>query len=70
MRRLVRSKGYGRVRFALGFLYVAFGTLIIAKVLSGWGLRLETLAGLVLGAAMIGLGVLRIRAGWPTEPVR
>ncbi len=70
MKRLVSSKGYARVRFALGFLYVAFGVLIIAQMMHGVGLRLEALPGLALGAAMIGLGALRIRAGWPAESAR
>jgi hypothetical protein len=70
MRRLVRSKGYARVRFALGFLYIGFGALIIAQMLHGVGPRFEAVPGLVLGAAMIGLGALRVRAGWPTESAR
>jgi hypothetical protein len=70
MKRLVRSKGYARVRFSLGFLYVGFGALIIAQMLRGVGLRFEALPGLVLGAAMIGLGGMRIRAGWPSEPTQ
>jgi hypothetical protein len=67
MRRLVRTKGYARVRFSLGFLYIGFGALIIAQMLHGVGLRFEAVPGLALGAAMIGLGVMRIRAGWPSE---
>jgi hypothetical protein len=67
VKQLTRSTGYARVRFALGFLYCGFGAVIIVQMLHGVGPRFPALPGIVLGAAMIGLGVLRIRAGWPTE---
>jgi hypothetical protein len=67
MRRFVRSKGYARVRFAFGFLYIVFGALIIAQMVHSVGLHLEALPGLALGAALIGLGALRVRGGWPAE---
>lgn len=65
MRTFTRSTGYARVRFGLGFLYVGCGAVIVVQMLHGIGLRFPALPGLVLGAAMIGLGVLRLRGGWP-----
>jgi hypothetical protein len=65
-----RNLGYERVRFALGFLYAGFGALIIAQMLHLVGLRAEAIPGFALGAAMIGLGVLRVRRGWPRELAR
>lgn len=70
MRSFVRSTGYARVRFGLGFLYVACGAVIIVQMLHGVGLRFTAAPGLVLGAAMIGLGALRLRGGWPREHAR
>jgi len=62
---MIQSPGYARVRFGLGFLYVGFGALILVQMLHGVGPRLEAIPGCVLGVAMIGLGLLRIRGGFP-----
>lgn len=47
------------VRGVLGVALVICGTIIIVRV-AGLGLRFESLPGLVLGAAMIALGVHRL----------
>jgi hypothetical protein len=65
-----RSLGYARVRFALGLLYIGFGILIMGQMVRGSGLHSQAIPGLVLGAAMIGLGFLRVRGGWPKEAAR
>lgn len=63
MRNTLRgSPAYGRIRGALGALYIVLGGTVIAQMLHGVGLRFEAMPGLVFGAAMIGLGVLRLRS--------
>ncbi|MFN2462084.1 MAG: hypothetical protein ABR591_15630 [Candidatus Velthaea sp.] len=64
MKAFVRSDAYAKTKFALGFFYIVFGAIVIVQMLHGVGLRLEALSGLVLGAALIGLGAVRIRAGF------
>ncbi len=55
------------LRVGFYVLYVALGTIILVRVLA-YGVRMETLTGIVLGALLIALGayrltqVLRIRA--------
>lgn len=66
MRSFIRSPGYARVKYLLGFGYIAFGLAIIAQILHGIGPRFEALPGLALGVALIALGTTRVRAGFPT----
>lgn len=47
------------VRAVLAVLMIALGATIVVRLFA-FGLRLETMAGLVLGAAMIALGVHRL----------
>ena len=47
------------VRAVLAVLMIGLGATIVVRLLA-FGLRLETAAGLVLGAAMIALGVHRL----------
>lgn len=55
------------VRGAFYVLFVALGAIILVRVLA-YGVRMETLTGIVLGVALIALGlyrltqILRIRA--------
>ena len=47
------------VRTALAALMIVVGAVVLVRVF-GYGLRVETLPGIVLGGAMIALGVHRI----------
>ena len=51
------------LRAALAIALTACGCIILVRV-GAFGVRLETLPGLVLGAAMIALGVHRMRLIW------
>lgn len=63
MKRSLRSSPtYTRIRAGLGVVYVALGAIVILQMLHGVGLRFEAVPGLVFGAAMIGLGTLRLRS--------
>jgi hypothetical protein len=57
------NRNYIRVRGVLGVLYVLLGVVIAGQLLAR-GLRFETVVGLIFGAAMIALGILRVRAAW------
>ncbi len=48
-----------RLRLAFYALYVVLGAIIIARLLFA-GFRSEMLGGLILGAALIALGVYRL----------
>jgi hypothetical protein len=62
MRRFIRSVGYARVRGALGVLYVLLGTIILVRTCTPLtALNFTKISPLVLGAAITGLGILRIR---------
>lgn len=61
---LQRSKGYTRFKAVNGVLFVALGAAIIVRMFTGIGLRFEALPGLILGAAMLGLGAHRTWLLW------
>ena len=61
MRRLVRSPGYARVRAVTGSLFIVFGAVIVIRSVAMLGLDAREIPALVLGAALIGLGALRLR---------
>jgi hypothetical protein len=61
VKRLTQSRGYAVVRGIIGVFFVGFGILIAVQILMKVGLRLEALPGVALGAAMIALGIVRIR---------
>jgi len=62
MRRFTQSANYVRVRAALGIFYVLLGTVVIARTCAPLSnLSLAKIPPLALGAALIGLGVLRVR---------
>jgi hypothetical protein len=61
MNRLTGSRNYTRIRGVFGVLFVVLGGLIVFQIAHGVGFRLEAVPGLLLGAAMIVLGYVRIR---------
>ena len=52
-------KALAGYRAVLAFGMIACGVVVVVRVL-GYGLRIETLPGIVLGAAMVALGVHRM----------
>lgn len=68
MNRFVRSTGYARARGVAGLFYIVCGCLIGFQIIHGVGLRFEALPGTALGAAMIALGIVRIRAALRPRP--
>lgn len=63
--RVPQGLGRARFKFINGLVFIALGIFIIAEFVHALGLRLEAVSGYVLGAALIGLGVHRLRLGWP-----
>jgi len=61
VRRLVRSEGYARARVVSGALFSILGAVVFVRSVMVAGVSLAGLPGCVLGLAMVGLGVLRIR---------
>ena len=61
MNRLNNNPAYTRVRGVFGLLFIGLGAAIVFQIAHGVGLRLEAIPGLLLGAAMIVLGYVRIR---------
>ena len=61
----MQSVGYARLKFLNGFIFIALGAVLVAELLRGVGVRFEALPGYVLGAAFVGLGIVRLRTGWP-----
>lgn len=61
MKGMVNSRAYARVRGAIGVFFIFFGLLIGYQIVSKYGLGLNTISGVVLSAAMIVLGYVRIR---------
>ncbi len=68
MRSFVKGSSFARIRYLLGYGYVVFGIVVMVQLVHGVGLRAEAVPGLVLGAALIWLGTIRIRAGVPARP--
>jgi hypothetical protein len=58
---MVNSRAYARVRGVIGAGFIVFGVLIGYQIVSKYGLGLNTISGVVLSAAMIVLGYVRIR---------
>jgi hypothetical protein len=62
IRRFAQSPNYARVRAALGVIYVLLGALILVRTCTPLSsLSFAKLTPLVLGAAVAGLGIVRIR---------
>lgn len=60
--KVTKSAGYGRFKLVNGVLFIVLGLLVLGQMLHGVGFRLEALPGIVLGLALVGLGVVRWRA--------
>jgi len=54
------SKTYAAFKRFNGGLFVVFGLAIGAQIVHGVGMRYEAMPGIVLGAALIGLGIVRL----------
>jgi hypothetical protein len=71
MNRMGNSRAYARLRGGVGVVFILFGLVIGYQIVSKYGLGLNTISGVVLSAAMIVLGYVRIRgaiaAGKPRE---
>ena len=61
MNRFVRSPAYVKVRAVTGTIFFALGALIVVRTVATIGLGLPALVPLVMGAALMGLGALRVR---------
>jgi succinate-acetate transporter protein len=67
VRSFVKGSIFARIRYLLGYGYVAFGITVIVQLVHSVGLRPEAVPGFVLGGALIWLGTIRIRAGVPAR---
>lgn len=56
-----RSKAYDIFKVLNSLLFIVLGVVIVAQMAHGVGLRFEAVTGYVLGAALIGLGTVRLR---------
>jgi hypothetical protein len=61
VRKLVRSAGYQRVRALLGAGFIVLGVVLLYRTVALTGIGTKSIPSFVLGAAMIALGVLRLR---------
>jgi hypothetical protein len=62
MRHFIRGAWYVRIRATLGVFYILMGTIIIARGCFPLNtFSLAKISPLILGAAFMGLGILRIR---------
>jgi hypothetical protein len=61
VRKLVRSAGYQRVRALLGAGFIVLGVVLLYRTIALTGIGTKSIPSFVLGAAMIALGVLRLR---------
>jgi hypothetical protein len=67
MNRMVNSRTYAKVRGGIGVAFILLGALIVFQIAHGVGFRVEAIPGVLLGAAMIVLGYVRVRgaiAAW------
>ena len=55
-----QSKAYVGFKAFNGLLFIVLGAAILIQVVRFAGVRLETIPGIVLGAAMLGLGLYRV----------
>ncbi|HET9392082.1 MAG TPA: hypothetical protein VFO29_00980 [Candidatus Rubrimentiphilum sp.] len=55
-----QSKTYVGFKAFNGLLFIALGAAILVQVVRFAGVRLETIPGIILGAAMLGLGLYRV----------
>jgi hypothetical protein len=59
--KFTRSAGYVRARAVTGTLFIAFGTAIIVRTIFAIGLVTSAIVPVVMGAALIALGIIRLR---------
>ncbi len=57
----MHSEGYARARLVTGALFAVLGAAIVVRTIAAAGLNWADLPAFVLGAAMIGLAVIRFR---------
>ena len=62
MKKLVRSPGYLRWKRSMGYVYVVFGVLIVGEVVARTHDPGNMLPGMLLGAAFVMLGIIRLRS--------
>jgi hypothetical protein len=55
-----QSKAYVGFKAFNGVLFIVLGAAILVQIVHFAGLRLEAIPGIILGAAMLGLGLYRI----------
>jgi hypothetical protein len=61
MKRFVRSDAFARTRAVTGTLFIALGAAIVVRTFAKTGLAWTVTPSVVLGGAMILLGIVRIR---------
>ncbi len=61
MKNLIRSEGYARARLATGTIFMALGAVVVVRTFAETGLSGRAVPAVVLGLAMIFLGVFRFR---------
>ncbi|PZR57462.1 MAG: hypothetical protein DLM50_05665 [Candidatus Meridianibacter frigidus] len=61
MSRRVRSRTYARFKLFNALLFIVLGVFIIAQMAHAIGARFEAVSGYVLGAALVALGIFRLR---------
>ena len=61
MNRFVRSAAYVKTRAVTGAIFIVLGAVLIWRTVSIAGLGVPSIAPIVLGLALAGLGVLRVR---------
>lgn len=55
-----QSKAYVGFKGFNGLLFIVLGAAILVQVVRFAGVRLETIPGIILGGAMLGLGLYRV----------
>jgi hypothetical protein len=61
MKRFVRSAAYMRMRAVTGSLFVLFGITIVVRTVAVIGFDGRAIVPLVMGAALLALGTIRLR---------
>jgi hypothetical protein len=59
--KFTRGPAYLRLRAVTGTLFVVLGLAILIRTVASFGIGLVSVAPLVLGAALVALGTLRVR---------
>ena len=61
MKRVVRSRGYARLRLVNAAIFGVLGLAIVARTIAAVGLSFALIPGIVLGLAMLALACVRFR---------